>query len=154
MRTDVYYGGAETLESRVPGMEDGLRGFAFDLQRFADREVVAVVVGDDNVTLTLPDLSGMRQYDTITLKDSAGTVYGTLTIPYSGDDDLARLTLNADSGVTHIDATNKNTQRSVQVLNAGKVVCTIKNGEDIGYFEIEDINFFLEDTVPEKKAAA
>ncbi|MBQ7499172.1 MAG: hypothetical protein IJU00_15330, partial [Selenomonas sp.] len=147
-------GGAESFESRVPGMEDGLRGFAFDLQRFADSEVVAVVVGDDKVTLTLPNLSGMNQYDTITLKDSAGTVYGTLTIPYSGDDTQAELTLNADSGVTHIDATNKNTRRSVNVLNAGKVVCTIKNGEDIGCFEIEDSSFFLGDTVPENQSCS
>ena len=147
-------GGAESFEGRVPGREDGLKGFAFDLQRFADSEAVAVVKDGSKVTLTLPDLSGMRQYDTITLKDSAGTVYGTLTIPDSGDDTQAQLTLDADSGVTHIDATNKNTRRSVNVLNAGKVVCTIKNGEDIGCFEIEGSDFFLRDTVPANRSCS
>lgn len=97
MRTNVYYGGAESLESLSPGMDCGGLGFAFDLQRFADNDVVLVVKDGDKVTLNLNterqgndrwlllpngepiNLSALSSSDTkLNVKDSAGHTYGTV----------------------------------------------------------------------------
>ena len=151
MERNVFSGGDNTSICASGMASSGVR-LAFDLQRFADTEVVAVEVGEGKVTLTLPDLSSMAKDDTITLQDRAGNIYGTIKDQYGGTDRIT-LELTENSGVTHIDATGTNTDCVIHVnfdTLREHIVCTIKNGNDIGSFKLNQLsNFDLGNTVPD-----
>ncbi|MBR4695599.1 MAG: hypothetical protein IKO94_05915 [Selenomonadaceae bacterium] len=155
MERNVFSGGDNTSICASGMASSGVR-LAFDLQRFADTEVVAVEVGEGKVTLTLPDLSSMAKDDTITLQDRAGNIYGTIKDQNGGTEQIT-LDLNENSSVTHIDFTGINTTRKVKVQNAGEVVCTISDGTNRGTYKIncKDCNYTefnaKRDTIPSDK---
>ncbi|SEH23120.1 hypothetical protein, partial [Selenomonas sp. KH1T6] len=156
MRTDVYYGGAESLESLSPGMDCGEVGFAFDLQRFADNDVVLVVKDGDKVTLNLNtewrgndrwlllpngdsiNLSALRSSNTeLNVKDSAGHTYGTL-------DHRAFVTLSSPAaGAAPINEVSA--QGSVEIFNgkylAEKTKCShVRVGQSDVLIVLKDDN--------------